>query len=264
MDDATAGQVTQDAAELYEQFFVPALFGQWPHRLLDTSGVVRGDVVLDVGCGTGVLARAAHDRVGPVGRVTGVDVNPGMLAVAARTDPGVRWLEAPAESLPLEDASTDVVLSQFAAMFFTDRAAAIAEMGRVTRPGGRVVVATWAGLPHTPGYAAMVALVRDVVGEHAAAALEAPFVLGRPDDLAGTMAPTFGEVEVHRLAGQARFPSVRAWVDTDVLAWTLRDLVDTESLTALRAAAETRLARFRDESGAVRFAAPALVALAVR
>ena len=62
--------------------------------------------------------------------------------------------------------------------------------------------------------------------------------------------------------GEARFPSVDDWVDTDVRAWTLRELVDEDALEALRTAARARLAGFCDATGRVRFAAPALVAVA--
>lgn len=262
MDDATAGQVTVEAAELYERFFVPALFGQWPGRLLDLAEVSGGDDVVDVGCGTGVVAREAVMRVGAAGSVTGVDVNVGMLSVARRVEPRVRWARGPAESLPLADDSADAVLCQFAAMFFTDRPAALREMARVVRGGGRVVVATWADLSESSGYAAMVALVREVVGDEAASALSAPFALGRPEDVDSLMATAFGDVTVHRLAGEAGFPSVEAWVDTDVRAWTLRDLVDDAGMASLRAAAVDRLAGFCDGAGRVRFPAPALVAVA--
>ena len=123
-------------------------------------------------------------------------------------------------------------------------------------------VATWAGLSENPGYAELVALVREVVGDEAASALEAPFVLGRPDELAGLVTKVLDDVDVQQLDGEARFPSLDAWVDTDVHAWTLRDLVDDDALASLHAAAGTRLTRFCDAAGRVRFPAPALVAVA--
>ena len=139
MSEATTGQVSTAAAELYERFFVPALFGQWPPRLLDLAEVRPGGTVLDVGCGTGVLARAARDRVGPDGEVVGLDPNDGMLAVARRTASDVTWVEGVAEELPLESDSVDRVLSQFALMFFTDPGRAVGEMraGAAARRPGR-------------------------------------------------------------------------------------------------------------------------------
>jgi ubiquinone/menaquinone biosynthesis C-methylase UbiE len=78
------------AAAAYERNFVPALFAEWAPRLADAAGIADGDRVLDVACGTGVLAREAVRRVGTRGSVTGLDVNPGMLSVAAEVAPEIR------------------------------------------------------------------------------------------------------------------------------------------------------------------------------
>lgn len=256
-----SGQVASAAAELYEQFYLPALFDQWPNRLIELAGLKVGDRVLDVACGTGVLARAARVRVGPSGSVYGLDVNPGMLAVAARTEPSVRWLQGQAESLPLPHCSIDHVFCQFGLMFFADRARAIGEMARVVRVGGSVCVATWAGLSETPGYAAMIDLLDQVCGPDAARALAAPFSIGTRVALQEALSPVFGHVVVHPLDGVARFPSIDAWVTTDVLAWTLRDILDDEQLDELRARAPERLGEFSDAAGRVSFPTPALVAV---
>ena len=70
MNDSPKGQVTRSAAEIYEEFFVPALFEEWPPRVLDAARTRQGQRVLDVACGTGVLAREAARRVCPDGSVT--------------------------------------------------------------------------------------------------------------------------------------------------------------------------------------------------
>jgi ubiquinone/menaquinone biosynthesis C-methylase UbiE len=77
-------QVSTEAAEVYESCFVPAIFGAWASPVADAAGIGTGNRVLDVGCGTGVLAREALRRVGQAGQVVGLDFNEGMLAVAAR------------------------------------------------------------------------------------------------------------------------------------------------------------------------------------
>jgi SAM-dependent methyltransferase len=167
-----------------------------------------------------------------------------------------------AEELPVPDRAFDRGLSQFALMFCTDRAAAIAELRRVVRPGGTIAIATWADLDATPGYAAMIRLLRRLVGDHAAAALSAPFAIGRPAQLSELMRPTFPDVDVRQVDGVARFPSVESWVRTDIDAWTLREMIDDAQMDRLLAEARTDLAPFAGPGGAVSFPAPALIATA--
>ncbi|NNF09781.1 MAG: methyltransferase domain-containing protein [Acidimicrobiia bacterium] len=262
MTDAQRGQVIQSAAEVYEEFFVPALFGQWPPQMLDAAGVSEGDRVLDVGCGTGVLARAAVQRVGKRGRVAGVDPNDGMLAVARRLGPKVAWKNGVAEHLPYPDASFDHVVSQFALMFFADPHAALAEMARVLSPGRSVAIATWASLDTTPGYAAMVELLGELFGNDAADALRAPFLLGEPERVRELVATAFPNPVVLTRDGTARFESIEAWVHTDVRGWTLAGMINDDEYEELLRQATRRLTRFSDAHGRVVFPAPALITTA--
>ncbi|NNE11398.1 MAG: methyltransferase domain-containing protein [Ilumatobacter sp.] len=264
IDTAAAehGQVTGTAAETYESFFVPALFDQWPDTVLEAAGLNTGDDVLDVGCGTGILARAAARRLDGSGTVTGVDLNHGMLAVAGRTPEPVTWQHAPAEDLPFPDRTFDRVVSQFALMFFADQRAGVREMARVTRPGGTVTIATWAAVDQSPGYAAMVDLLQRLFGDDAAAALHAPFTLGTDEQLKTVTEEALPDATVTRHEGVARFESIEAWVHTDVRGWTLADMIDDEQYAELLAAARTELAGFTDDRGRVRFPAPALIATA--
>jgi len=133
-------QISAEQAEIYESAFVPAIFAQWSPMLLDAVGAEPGQRVLDVACGTGVLARTAADRVGPTGKVVGVDLSEGMLSVARRLRPDIAWQRGDATDLPLADADFDVTVCQSALMFMPDATAALREMARVTRPGGRLVV----------------------------------------------------------------------------------------------------------------------------
>ncbi|MCZ7590172.1 MAG: methyltransferase domain-containing protein [Gaiella sp.] len=125
----------------YERYFVPTIGMPLAQDLVERAELQRGEQVLDVACGTGVVTRLAAERVGHAA-VTGVDLHPGMLEVARTADGGpvIEWHEASAEALPLEDASFDVVLCQMGLQFFDDRPGALREMRRVLRPGGRAVV----------------------------------------------------------------------------------------------------------------------------
>ena len=87
MSDTKTGQINTDAAEIYEEFFIPAIFQEWAVRVADAAEIKSGQRVLDVACGTGVLAREVFGRVGAEGAVIGLDINDGMLAVAKKKFP---------------------------------------------------------------------------------------------------------------------------------------------------------------------------------
>jgi ubiquinone/menaquinone biosynthesis C-methylase UbiE len=130
--------------EIYERELVEPLFRPWAEILLDRTGLSAGDRVLDVACGTGIVARLARARVGGRGRVVGVDVNPQMLAVARAVAPEIEWREGSAESLPVEAGERfDAVLCHQGLQFFPDRPGAVRQMRRVLVPNGRLGVATW-------------------------------------------------------------------------------------------------------------------------
>lgn len=250
MSGTEKGQVSGTAADIYEALFVPALFAQWPPVVLDAAEVGQRDSVLDVGCGSGVLARSARQRVDDQGSVVGIDPNEGMLAVARRSDPRVRWENGYAEQLPFPDGTFDRVVSQFAVMFFNDAAQAVHEMIRVTAPGGRVVIAAWAGLEHNEVYARLADLVDELFGPAAGAAIRAPFALG---DVAAlrTLAGGRPGADVTQHAGVARFPSLERWLHTEIRGWTLADKVDDDGLSCswtARATSSHRSSRLRPSS----------------
>lgn len=259
------GQVTRSAAEIYEEFFVPALFQEWAARVADRAQLAPGQRVLDVACGTGVLACEAARRVAPSGKVTGLDRNDGMLAVARRKAPDVEWHSGGAEALPFADGTFDAVLSQFGLMFFDDRVKALQEMRRVLRPGGRLAVAVWAGFEQAPGYAAMTALLQRLFGERIANELRAPYSLGDATVLRSLFAEAgIEDAELHSLDGIARFPSIEAWVHTDIKGWTLADLIDDAQYRALLRASEDELKQFVQPDGTVAFRHPAHIVAAAR
>lgn len=117
---AESFRLSFDAAEAYEATFVPRLFADWVPHLLDAAGVAAGQRILDVACGTGVVAREAADRLGEKGTVVGLDLNEAMLAVARRLRPDLEWRQGDVAALPFRDGSFDVVLCQAGLMFFPD------------------------------------------------------------------------------------------------------------------------------------------------
>lgn len=128
--------------ENYERYFVPAIGEPVARDLIPIADLQPGERVLDVACGTGIVARLAFQKVGDTGSVTGLDINPGMLAVARSVakDLPIEWHEASAEDMPFPNNSFDVVICQLGIQFMEDRSAALQEMYRVLVPGGRMLM----------------------------------------------------------------------------------------------------------------------------
>jgi SAM-dependent methyltransferase len=255
MDEPNLRELETTAAA-YEERLVPAIMAEWVPRLLDAAAVGPGDRVLDVACGTGVVARTAAASVGPGGRVTGLDVNPGMLAVARRLAPAIECREGEAEKLPFADGSFDAALCQFGLMFFADRAAALREMMRVLAPDGRLAVSVFDSLESNAAYGAMAGVLGRRIGSHAAGALRLPFMLGDAVELAALCAkagiPSAG---ITRAQGTGRFASVRDMVLADVRGWFPLAGIrpDVAAVEAVVADAEAALAAFRTAGGAIEF-----------
>lgn len=255
------------AAEAYENLHVPALFRQWAPRVADAVGIGPGDRVLDVACGTGILALEAARRVGSDGFVAGLDAGAGMLVVAERLGPSIEWRAGAAERLPYDDESFDIVVSQFGLMFFQDRRAALREMLRVLVGGGRLAVAVWESLERSEAYPIEVALLERLAGRPAAEALSAPFVMGDRTELLSLMESAGAkDIEITTYHGRARFPSVRTMVEADLRGWLPvmgvelpEDLIET-----ILREAERALSQYVTANGAVEFDAPAHIVTAAR
>ncbi len=130
---------------LYESLMVPLIFAPYADDLAGRAAAGTATQVLEIAAGTGVLTRALDRRLPGTATIVATDLNPAMLqqAESIGTTRAVRWQEADAQQLPFDDASFDLVLCQFGAMFFPDRAGAFAEVRRVLRPGGRFLFNVW-------------------------------------------------------------------------------------------------------------------------
>lgn len=142
--------------KLYEEIVVPLLFRPFVDDLLDRVALERGDRVLDVACGTGIVARCAKERLGPDAHVVGVDISAPMLAIAAERGPTIDWREGDAAALPVGGVERfDVVFCQQGLQFFPDKPAALREMKRVLAPGGRVAISCWRSADEVPFFREM-------------------------------------------------------------------------------------------------------------
>jgi ubiquinone/menaquinone biosynthesis C-methylase UbiE len=213
-------QVAGSAPEVYERELVPAVFGVWAPILIELAQLRPSERVLDIACGTGVVARIAAARVGPSGTVVGIDLNPGMLSVArsvvsldSRSGGQLQWQEASADKLPFPDGSFNVVYCQLGLQFFADRPAALREMRRVLGTEGRLALMVWCGIHESPGFAVLADALQRHVGQAAAAIMRAPFGLSNADELEALVrAAGFQNVAIQLRSGTVRFPSVERFV----------------------------------------------------
>lgn len=220
MSDRGQWQVAGNAAETYERALTPAVFAAWAPLVVALGDPRSGERVLDVACGTGVVTRLVARQVGRTGKVVGLDLNPGMLAVAAATaasepltSASITWQEASATRMPFPDGAFDVAYCQLGLQFFPDRPAALREMHRVLVSGGRVGLMVWRGIEHSPGFDILAAALARHVGSVAAGIMRAPFALAEAEELRELIAAAgFRDITIRPVAGTVRFPSVARFV----------------------------------------------------
>ncbi len=206
---------TATGAENYQRWFVPAIATPVSDALLEAAGLRAGERVLDVACGTGVIARLAAELVGPTGSVTGVDVAADMIDVAKSVPipagSPIEWQAGDAASLTFADGSFDAALCQMGLMFMADRLAVLREMVRVTTPGGRVVVST-PGTIQRP-FVLMERAITEHINPELGGFVRAVFSMDDPDALATLLRDAgLRDVSVAEPVVKLRLPAPREFL----------------------------------------------------
>jgi len=263
----------RNPAEMYENYFVPAMFLPWATILLRHAAPRSQERVLDVACGTGIVARQAAPLVGAHGQVTALDMNAAMLAVARAlpAPPGatIAWQEGNAMALPFTNGAFDVVLCQHGLQFVPDRAGAVREMRRVLAPGGRALVIVLQALARHPVFEALM----ESAARHLSLPISAvmtPFALHDADELRTLFtAAGFKKVDILPESTTVRFPEPERFVPLAVTssAAAVPAFAQLEAparaalLEAVRAEVEPAMRKYRD-SDAVTFPMFAHIAVA--
>jgi ubiquinone/menaquinone biosynthesis C-methylase UbiE len=243
------------AADRYERIVARHILGPWASSLVDAAHLAGGERVLDLACGTGVVARIAAQRVGPHGRVTGIDLNPGMISVA-RSLPApdgalIEWLEGSALAIPLPDASVDVVLCQQGLQFFPDKALALREMRRVLDRGGRVALSVWssAGVYNSAVAEALARFVGEDTASRFRASRNAP---GKEELERLAVAAGFLDVNVRISRMKVHLPRLDQFALEHLAATPVAAsiaAIDTESRRNIGASVMREMQRFNDGDG---------------
>lgn len=220
-DDESGFQLTGTGAEAYERYMVPIHCLALAEDLVDRVSVQPREHVLDVACGTGVVSRCAAHRVGSLGRVTGVELNPEMIEVAQKAAEyidQVEFLEGDALELPVADKQFDVALCQQAIMFLPDRERAVREMHRALKPGGRVGLDVFRTPEFVPSFAHLIHALGKHAGPDAAEFMRAPFVMESVGQMRALFEQAgFTNIEVVIRIDTLRYPSVAHLVRYETL-----------------------------------------------
>ena len=239
-------QLEASAPELYERFLVPAIARLWAADLVERAAPKPGERVLDVACGTGIVARLAAAEMG-TGHVVGLDINEGMLTVArsrpAGPGPYIEWHEASALDLPFSDGSFDLILCQLGLQFFPDQPQALREMIRVLVPSGRLALSVFTAIERTPVTHALADALDRYLGPGASAVKRSEHSLSDPVHLHGLVAGArFREVTIEQVVQIIRFDSAQQYVHFQLSATPLAGLVDRMA-NAQRDALERNIVR---------------------
>ena len=215
------GSATETPAQAYERYLVPAMFVPWSRELLSRAAPQPVERVLDIACGTGIVAREIAPLVGSSGRVVAQDISPAMLAVARSLPPPpgatIEWHQGSADAVIFPEGTFDLITCQQGFQFFPDRPAALAQMRRVLVPGGRLVLAVWRSGEHNPVQEAVNASMERRAG--AAAATGRGFSLADADTLRALLEGAgFREVAIEPVVKIIQFGSRDTFVQQSLLA----------------------------------------------
>lgn len=237
-------------AGTYDEIYVPRIFIPWARLLLEHAALRPGEAVLDVATGPGTVARLAADAVGSRGRVVGADFSAAMIAIAREKPTSVgaapiEYLVSPAAPLAVDDGGFDVATCQQGLQFFPDRPAAVREMYRALRPGGRIVAAVWREIALQPSFAAVDAALRESLGTDRAEPYGAPFRWPAAHALAGVFTDQgFTGVSVielrHPLIYEGGIAQVMATLAASPVASSIANL-DANTAAKLQRAAQKHL-----------------------
>ena len=243
-------QITTSPSEIYERYMVPAIFARWSTVLLELVAPQAGERVLDLACGTGIVARTAASMVQPGGEVFGVDFNPAQIATARSIDSSIEWREGDAGSLPFTDQEFDLVVCQQGFQFFPDGVQAVKEIHRVLKPGGRVGIAVWSSIEKCPGYPALVHALERRVGSSAAGLIH---IWGDSVEVRRLFADGgFPDADVVTLSNDAIFASAEEFTRSIVVGSIMRRTdaqFSEETLGLMTADVAAELAPYLGENG---------------
>lgn len=204
MTDIDSWKIAGDSPAEYEEYLVSGLFKLWAEKLIQFSSPPPDSTILDVACGTGIVARSAAFKVVNDARVTGLDISKQMLNKASEMakKPGleIEWKQGDASQLPFEDNRFDHLFCQQAKQFFTDPQQVLEEIHRVIKSNGTLALNILRSITHNPAYQMLADCLKEHAGETAGSMMRSPF-------------PYWHQETIRKMVSEAEFEDIQVHLD---------------------------------------------------
>ena len=254
MKEIESYQLNIKEAKFYEKHFVPTLFKKWAELIVEELNLEPSNQVLDIACGTGIVARTVLKKGIESIDITGCDLNAGMLQVASEIAPNITWTVGNAEHLPFENNSFDKISCQFGVMFFQDPIAALNEMIRVLDSNGKIIISIWNTIEENEGYYDLLILLEKIGEPELGSILRSPFILGKKQKIEELIkASNVQNFKLETIQAGVEFPSIEYWIDCDIKASPIATRISEEQYSYLVDDAKIKLNHYVDSTGKVRF-----------
>ena len=218
MNKKSGWQLSGDGPDAYEKYIVPAFTRAWAKEIVKRACLHEGEKVLDVACGTGLVARIAADQHRP-DLIHGVDVNEVMINKAQEIEKNINWHQSDVTTLPFPDNKFDVILCQQGLQYFPDSSLALKEMNRVLAKNGRVLLSVWRPIKYSPFYESLCRILEKFVNAKAASMLSSAYNAGDPGKLKAIFAKAgFSRINISIVVKQMRYSPFEEFVIGGIMA----------------------------------------------
>ncbi|MCP3925584.1 MAG: class I SAM-dependent methyltransferase [Desulfobacterales bacterium] len=213
MNKKSGWQLNDDGPEAYEKYIVPTFSGAWAKDIVKRSELKKSDRILDLACGTGIVARTVSEFLGTSKQITGVDVNEIVLKkaieIASKKSLSIEYIKTNVHKLPFSDESYDVVLCQQGLQYFPDKLLGLNEVNRILTKKGKVVFSVWSTIDHSPFYKTLYRALDEYIGIDAASILSSAFILDDPENIREMLKKTgFKDIHIRLAIKQMRYKSL--------------------------------------------------------
>ncbi len=213
MNKKSGWQLSDDGPEVYERYIVPAFSGAWAKDIVKRSELKKSDRILDLACGTGIVARTVSEFLGASKQITGVDVNEIVLKkaieIASNKSLSIEYIKTNVNKLPFPDESFDLVLCQQGLQYFPDKLLSLKEVNRILSKKGRVVFSVWSTIDHSPFYKTLYRALEEYIGIDAASILSSAYILEDPENIREMFENTgFKDINIRLVIKQMRYKSL--------------------------------------------------------